>query len=455
MRTLFFGLGGILFAAVLISGSNGQTPSPPPNKLPAFLPAEDIKAPPSVQPVNGTTTPVVPTTAPPAPKPRVSVPFDRFRNLDSVPNATRPLVITALTGMEWLHRYHQPNGLFLYGYLPGVGQPLEGDHILHQTLATFTLARAARFSGDDRYAVRANQAVLTLLSGTSVDPSAPGIRRSSQPAAVCNRLAAAGCLLMAIHELPEPSPELVQKGEELASFIRQMQREDGALADPDSGEAALQREDTVRGPGLALYGLALSQRMKPADWKKEVLRKSLTNYRRAFKRQPTPETIPWMTAACTEAYGIEKENQFVEFAFEMNDFLCGLQYAESPDPRKPHWRGGFKQVVQGKVEAAVPGLEAALYAQSLADCCRLVRQMPTPDVPRFERYRLTVLRSLQFLTSLQFTDANTMHIAANYRLYLVGGFHPTPTDGNVRIDQGAAGVSAFVQFLTAGLDRTQ
>jgi hypothetical protein len=81
--------------------------------------------------------------------------------------------------------------------------------------------------------------------------------------------------------------------------------------------------------------------------------------------------------------------------------------------------------------------------------------MPTPDVERYEKYRSTLIRALQFVSTLQFTDPNTLHIAANYRLMLVGGFHPTHSDGNLRVDQTAQAVSAFIQFLASGVDRVQ
>jgi hypothetical protein len=140
----------------------------------------------------------------------------------------------------------------------------------------------------------------------------------------------------------------------------------------------------------------------------------------------------------------------------MNDWLCGLQYVDATNPRQALWRGGFKKVANGRIELTAPGIESALYAQSLADCCRLIRQMPAPaDVPRYDRYRAALLSALNFVSTLQFTESNTLHFSQEYREFLVGGFHPTQIDGNLRIDQGAAAVSAFVQFFVSGADKAQ
>jgi hypothetical protein len=447
---LTFGAAG---GAITMSLTRGQTP---PAKLPTTILAPEEKAPPivfppvDVRPVS--TNPVVPKVTPVAKA--KAYPFDRFRDLKALPEITRQMVMSAQLGMEWLHRYHQPNGLFLPGYLPAVNQPLEGDHYLLQVKSAFVLARAARFTGDDRYAVRASQAVLTMMTGTTLEG---GTRRPAQPSVVCNRLGAAAWLVMAIHELPDPAAELVAKADELCAFIMQQQRADGSLHYVDSNDNPLEVDPSGVNhyPGPAMCAIALSCRGKASPAKSQLLGQALPYYRKWFREHPDPTFAGWMTAACVEAWLLTKENGFAEFAFEMTDWLCTLQHEQSPDPRKPMWRGGFKVVSNGKVESETPNVDAALYAQAIADCCRLVRQMPTPNVERYEKYRSALIRALQFVSTLQFTDSNTLHIAANYRLMLVGGFHPTHLDGNLRVDQSAQAVSAFIQFLASGADRTQ
>src|SRR5208283_4973164 len=115
------GLSGVL----ALSGVLGQTP--PPRKIPAGLPATEVQAQPApvgapaIRPVTGT-APIDPKTPATASKPTLTVAFDRFRNLEALPEMTRQAVMSALAGMRWLNRYNQENGLFLHGYLPAVNQ---------------------------------------------------------------------------------------------------------------------------------------------------------------------------------------------------------------------------------------------------------------------------------------------------------------------------------------------
>src|SRR5262249_4257110 len=111
--------------------------------------------------------------------------------------------LSARRGADWLFRMNGPDGRFVHGYLPALKTPLEGDHYLHQVGAAFARARAARFTGEERYAARATQAVLLLLGDTTVQGKDAQAARCTKfsPAAI-NRLASAGLLVAAINELP-------------------------------------------------------------------------------------------------------------------------------------------------------------------------------------------------------------------------------------------------------------
>src|SRR5947209_5821322 len=109
--------------------------------------------------------------------------------------------------------------------------------------AAFTLARAARFTGDERYAARAAQAVLALLDDTAPDPNDAQVRYTALPPGVVNRLGAAGLLIAAINELPAPERDLLDKSEQLCNYVRRQARPDGSLRlnesdTPDDPEGA-------------------------------------------------------------------------------------------------------------------------------------------------------------------------------------------------------------------------
>jgi hypothetical protein len=432
------GLGGVL----TYSGTHGQAPTAPPKTLgPEVISPTPIGAPPSG---------VVPAAAAaPAKKP---APFDRFTKYDELPDPTRQLVFATRAGMEWLARsgIHQPNGRFAM-VNPGLGELAEDGDFIHQALGAFALARAARLTGDEKYAVRAAQTILSLLAEAPKDPANPAARKPVQSNVVCNRVGAAAHLAMAIYELPEATPELLQCGEELCQFLRGNLQPDGSVRYLEPGDPA-DPGGALRYPGPALAALAMSHKAAPADWKKQALGRSMAYYRQQFRSGPHPAMVPWLASAFAEMHLQTKDPAYAEAVFEMTDWLCQLQY-DSPDRSRAAWRGGFPGVADGKVVQSPPTAEAAYYALGLADACRMIRQMERPDAARYDRYRAALTRALQFLTTLQYGDENTQHLAAHFRPAVVGAFHPSLTDGNLRVDQTAAAVAALSQYLIAGADR--
>jgi hypothetical protein len=373
------------------------------------------------------------------------------RDLASMSPLQRQMYLSAQRGADWLFRANRPDGRFVYGLVPALNAPLEGDHYLRQAGAAAALARAARFFGEERYAARARQAILVLLMDTVVDPDQPTVRYTALPSVVINRLASAGLLVSAIHELPQPGKDLLDQAEQLCEYIRRQQQSDGSLryCDPVASgagsTAALSDPEGINYyPGEALYGLMLSQRHRPADWKTDVVRKAVGYYHPWWKANANMAFVPWQTAACTEAYLRTKEPVFADFVNEMNDWLCELQYARL-DPRQPLWLGGFMGWAEGKAVAAPPQVGSASYAESLAEACRVARQ--AGDLPRYQRYRSALESCLQFLSTLQYTDANAQHFAAWYRPAVLGAFFASHQDGNLRIDYTQHPVNALVNYL--------
>jgi hypothetical protein len=82
---------------------------------------------------------------------------------------------------------------------------------------------------------------------------------------------------------------------------------------------------------------------------------------------------------------------------------------------------------------------------SLAEACRVARK--GTDLAHHQRYTDALERCLQFLVRLQYTDATAQHFAEWYRPRLVGAFHASPTDGNLRIDYAQHALAALVAYL--------
>jgi hypothetical protein len=358
------------------------------------------------------------------------------------------MYMSAQRGAEWLCRANRPDGHFEYGFIPCLKTSLEGDHYLRQAGAAYALARAARFTGDERHAAVARQAVLTLLldSSESADKT---LRHTTLPSVVVNRLGAAGLLVLAINELPNPADDVLAQSEQLCQYIRGQQQADGSLsysdAPADPKAAASDPDGINQYPGMALYGLMRSQQHRPAEWKTDVVRKALAYYRPCWQKNKNMAFVPWQSAAFAEAYLLTKQQAFADFVFEMNDWIGGLQYT-ALDPKHPLWLGGFMSWPDGKAAATPPHVGSAAFAESLVAACRAARQ--AGDVARYPRYREALERCLQFLATLQYTEANTQHFADWYRDSLVGGFHASSQDGTLRIDYTQQVLCTLVQYLT-------
>jgi hypothetical protein len=340
-------------------------------------------------------------------------------------------------------------GRFTYGWNSALNVPLEGDHFLHQAGAAIALARSARFFNDSRCSVRAKQAVLSLMAETRVDANDKSIRYTTLPSLAVNRLAAAALLLLAIHELPNPADDLLQQGEELANFIRSQQRADGSIRYLDTDDPPKDTEPEILHtfPGLALHSVLASQRLRPAPWKIELARKALPYYQAWWKARPCSGFVRCQSAAFAEAYLLTKEPAFAQFVFALNDWVCSQQYSTSTARQAP-WVGGFRWVPEVKTagwEMMPPQVESAMLAEGLIAACRVTRQVP--DAERFERYRTSLMGCMGFVMSLQFNDSNTLHFAPNYRSLVVGGFHTSHHDGNLRIDASQHAVCALIGYM--------
>jgi hypothetical protein len=387
--------------------------------------------------------------AAPAPKqPRAAAPGNDPAQLSE---SLRGVWHSARSGAEWLMRMDNPvNGRFQPGWMPDLNGPVAQDHYLNQAGAAYALAKAARYFGDDRYLMKARQAVLSLLADTQADSADPASRSTSLPPLVVNRTAAAGMLLMVINSLENPADDLLKQGEELCQFIRQQQQPDGSIRCHDAAvETGTDQESLQSYPGLALYGLLLSARSRPAPWKLDVVARSLPYYRNQWKSAPTIALAASFTQAFAEAYLQTRVAAYAQFVFEMSDWMCELQY--TGETGHITWAGGFKTVQHGIPTPVPPTISAAANLEAMAQACLATRHVP--DAGRYAKYRAATELGSQFVHGLQYTEANTLHFVPGYRPALLGGFHCSQQDGTLRLDFQQHALVAMIERLECVGDR--
>jgi hypothetical protein len=356
----------------------------------------------------------------------------------------RALYLSSRSGAEWLWNSNRPDGVFVPGHIPSLNVVLEDDDLLLQARGAYGLARSANFHGSERYAVRARQAILSLLASTKTDPDDAKVRFSVPPSSQVNRLAAASWMVLAIQELPEPGQDLLDQAEELCQYLRKQQKRDGSFDIWDGGEPAAGASEAALGyPGLAILALLRSHARQPAQWKLQAARAGFEREHKAWLQSKSVQVAASLTPAGAELFMATKEKPIADAVFEMGDWLCSLQYGANP--RRALWQGGFRTTHKGQVVEAPPGAEASHCAEALADACRVARA--AVDLQRFARYREATERSLHFMTTLQYTAANTRHFVDWYQPRLIGAFYFSHQDGNVRIDSTQAAVCGLTQYL--------
>ncbi len=453
MTTHRFGTGGLLVALALVAASvraqvpSGVAPSEPapPRTLPPSVTGAGANPSAPLTAVTASGTMSVPS--------RVAAPeslIERFDPIGAFPVPTQQAVKSLVQGAEWLAGMNLPQGRFQYGQHPAVRVPMEGDDDLRQAHAAHALAASARFTGNVRQTAVAGQAVLSLLAATNVDPADTTCRVPAGVSAACNKVGFAAALALAVYALPGADDRLVAEADRLCEYLHKRAKADGSVAVAD-GTVAADRATETEWAGLALHAIAVSHRVRPAAWKNDALSKGLGFYRAAFLANPHPLAAATLTPAFAEWYVQSRTPAAAAFVFEMNDWLAGLQYPAT-DARHAARAGGFKAVIDGRLVDAPPGVECGRYVQSLAWACHLTRQVP--DLARFVRYRQATLDGLQFLSGLQYTEANTRHFENGYRATaLIGGFYAAPTDGDLRIEATAHALTALLRYLQSGAEK--
>jgi hypothetical protein len=413
-RRLLYSLVLILFAgtaALLTAG--GQSPSPP------IVPAKHTELAPSV---------------------------GKARDLSKLTPQQRVWLVAARQGMDWLRRTNKQDGRFVYGFVPELRTPLEGDSFTAQAGAAFALARAARFFGDEPSLAISRQSLLTLILDTTVDPRDKEIRHTAAPPQLVNRLSGQGQLILAIYELPQPGQDLLAQADQLCNYLRLQQHPSGALLVGEAGEdpKSAAQESALECAGVALHGLVRSQQLRPAPWKLDLARKARAFAQGCWEQKKTFGVAVSYGPALAEAYRLTREQAFADSAYAMADWLCELQY-EAGDSVRAAWVGGFRPLVGGRAVQLAPDIRSAEAAECLAEMCRLARA--AGNLPRLQRYSRALEESLRFLQTLQYSEKRTQHFVEEYRPALVGAFHASAQDGKMRIDYTQHALAALVAYL--------
>ena len=373
------------------------------------------------------------------------------RDLTKLTAPQRLCYVSAHQAMDWLRRTNRQDGKFVYGFLPDLRAPLDGDSYTAQAGAAYALARAAGYFGDEPSLAISRQALLTLLLETTLDSRDKSIRHMAAPAHLVNRLGGQGQLVLAIHALPAPGKDLLEQADQLCNYLRKQQLDNGALLVTEAGDdpRTASGEGALECAGIALQGVLCSQKLQPALWKLEMARKARAFSHACWQQQKSFTLAVRHTPAWAEAYLLTHEQAYADEVYTMADWLCSLQY-DSSDPVRPTWVGGFRSWVDGRPMQFAPDIRSAEAAEALGAACRVARA--AGDLPRWQRYSRALEEGVRFLRTLQYTENRMQHFVEEYRPALVGGFHASAQDGKLRIDYTQHALAALVGYLEQAME---
>lgn len=368
---------------------------------------------------------------------------------------------SAFECFRWLWRNSGDN---IYGWNPSLNRPIPGRNLLRSAGAHAALARGVRTfvwetTEDGPWGLasigeQVRDSVANFVREQTVSAEARvDFLRPLAKGDDCNPVGLAALLLLSLEEATEDpfghDPRIHDSIPGIARYLAYRQRQDGTFRlglsdDPADDEGDDDLDEVAYYPGEALYAMARGHRIEKESWRTEVVERAFAPYRNHWRQYRQQAFVPWQSCAYSEMYLATRQRKYADFVFEMNDWLLPLQYSERVGVSK-EWIGGFDSVWQGERMNAPPGASTGSYAESLVDAFRVARAVG--DKERMEKYEAATIAAFRFLTSIQYTDANTKHFQPELQERLKGAFHASVEDGTVRIDFAQHALMAMCNYL--------
>ena len=357
--------------------------------------------------------------------------------VDTTPSADEDRAGDLATGIgRWMTANLSADGALPYKYWPSRGEVSPADNAIRRFLASLALARLGELRGSAAIRDAARRNLRFNLTRYFRDI---GGGRGAIVERTGAKLGAAALAALAILESPARE-EFLEELRMLAAGVESLaddahgfrtfffpSERDGENWNFYSGEALLFQAEAAR------RGLAAAPSL-------ERCASAFERCRARHRRRRNPAFVPWHTQACASLFAQSGRREFVDFVFEMNDWLLPMQQW---DGLAPDLRGRFynpRRPDFGPPHAASTGA----YLEGLADAAALART--TGERARAEVYERAVARGLRSLRQLQFRDErDTFYISRRKRV--LGALRTEVYDNAVRVDSAAHALAAAIKIL--------
>jgi hypothetical protein len=311
-------------------------------------------------------------------------------------------------------------GLFSYQYEPGRDAYSDRQNLVRQVGGVVAMAVHARCSRKSASRAAADVGIRFHLQGLT---NVPGTDHAAYIATADDRnklgVTALLCLAMAVH----PEAERFSKvREKLINGMLWLQRPSGMFWTAFPPAVEVEAQDYF--PGEALLAMAAHYRLDPSAHILEAFHRAITFYRSYFRDRPSPAFVPWQVQAYTLMARQSKRKDYIDYVFELTDWLATKQLNRLNCPWPELW-GGIAAYQPGRV-----GVATATYLEGFADALQLARSVG--DAARVERYEEVVREATRFVMQLQIRpeEAYFIHSLRD----AVGGIRTSPSLNLLRID---------------------
>jgi hypothetical protein len=209
---------------------------------------------------------------------------------------------------------------------------------------------------------------------------------------------------------------------QLVNGMRWLQRPSGMFVTAFPPAEQISAQDYF--PGEALLAFAEHYNHEPSAAVLEAFDRAIDFYQEYFRDRPSPAFVPWQVQAYTLIAQKSKRRDYVDYVFELTDWLAGKQLDESNCPWPELW-GGIASYQPGRA-----GVSTAAYLEGFADALTLARSVG--DTERVKRYDALVRRAARFVIQMQVRPEEAFFIRSPRDA--VGGIRSTPTLNLLRID---------------------
>ena len=349
------------------------------------------------------------------------------------PDDVRPRLLDEVTGTlaEYMAYRQLKTGLFTYQFEPGLDRYTDKNNLVRQIGATIAMSVHAKHSGKSASLAAADMALRYHLKGLT---DIPDIDNAAYVATADgrNKLGVTALLCIALAEHPQADGYLEAR-DKLVNGILWAQRPSGMFVTAFPPAVSIEAQEYF--PGEALLALAIEYGRSPSARILDAFDRAVDFYRDYFRNRRSPAFVPWQVQAFALMAHHTKRRDFVDYVFELTDWLAASQLNRS-NCKWPELHGGIAPYKPGRA-----GVSTASYLEAFTDSLQLARTVG--DEVRAKRYEEVVRLAARFVMQLQVRPEEAYFVRS--RQDAVGGIRTSPAVNRLRIDHCQHALIALIK----------